>query len=70
MAGRPWKSLDPAGHAVRLPVASRYAVLVCRRTNLSRNHACMLCSLIGDLRVTQAVDGNKGVHMLLGKQHV
>jgi acetamidase/formamidase len=27
----------------------------------------MLCSLAGDLRVTQTVDGNKGVHMLLAK---
>ena len=38
-----------------------------RRTNLSRNQAYMLCSLAGDLRVTQLVDGNKGVHMLLAK---
>jgi acetamidase/formamidase len=27
----------------------------------------MLCSLAGDLRVTQTVDGNKGVHMMLAK---
>jgi acetamidase/formamidase len=40
---------------------------MCRRTNLSRNQAYMLCSLIGDLHVTQLVDGNKGVHMLLPK---
>jgi acetamidase/formamidase len=30
----------------------------------------MLCSLIGDLRVTQTVDGNKGVHMMLAKRWV
>ncbi len=30
----------------------------------------MLCSLTGDLRVTQTVDGNKGVHMLLAKAHL
>jgi acetamidase/formamidase len=40
---------------------------VCRRSNLSRNQAYMLCSLIGDLHVTQLVDSNKGVHMLLPK---
>jgi acetamidase/formamidase len=27
----------------------------------------MLCSLAGNLRVTQLVDGNKGIHMLLPK---
>lgn len=40
---------------------------VCARTNLSRNQAYMLCSLVGNLRVTQVVDGNKGIHMLLPK---
>jgi acetamidase/formamidase len=54
---------DAAKQAVREMVKH-----VCRRTNLSRNQAYMLCSLIGDLRVTQTVDGNKGVHMLLGKR--
>jgi acetamidase/formamidase len=26
--------------------------------------------MIGDLRVTQTVDGNKGVHMMLAKQYL
>jgi acetamidase/formamidase len=56
---------DAAKQAVREMVKH-----VCARTNLSRNQAYMLCSLIGDLRVTQTVDGNKGVHMLLAKQHL
>jgi acetamidase/formamidase len=56
---------DAAKQAVREMV-----VHVCRRTNLSPNQAYMLCSLIGDLRVTQTVDGNKGVHMLLAKAHL
>jgi acetamidase/formamidase len=30
----------------------------------------MLCSLAGDLRVTQVVDGNKGVHMMLAKDKI
>jgi acetamidase/formamidase len=53
---------DAAKQAVREMVRH-----VCLRTNLSPNQAYMLCSLIGDLRVTQTVDGNKGVHMMLAK---
>ena len=56
---------DAAKQAVREMVGH-----VCARTNLSRNQAYMLCSLIGDLRVTQTVDGNKGVHMLLAKKYL
>ncbi|MDO9711815.1 acetamidase/formamidase family protein [Paracraurococcus lichenis] len=56
---------DAAKQAVREMVRE-----ICARTNLSRNQAYMLCSLIGDLRVTQTVDGNKGVHMLLAKQYL
>jgi acetamidase/formamidase len=40
---------------------------VCRRSELSRSQAYMLCSLAGDLRVTQTVDGVKGCHMMLAK---
>ncbi len=53
---------DAAKQAVREMVDH-----VCRRTALTRNQAYMLCSLAGDLRVTQLVDGNKGIHMLLPK---
>ncbi|MCB4821659.1 acetamidase/formamidase family protein [Roseicella aerolata] len=56
---------DAAKQAVREMVRE-----ICVRTNLSRNQAYMLCSLAGDLRITQTVDGNKGVHMLLAKQHL
>jgi acetamidase/formamidase len=42
---------------------------VCARTNLTRNEAYMLCSLAGNLRVTQLVDGNN-IHMLLPKSHL
>lgn len=38
---------------------------ICARTGLSREDAYMLCSLAGDLRITQTVNGNKGVHMML-----
>ena len=53
---------DAARQAVREMVDH-----VCRRTSLTRNQAYMLCSLAGNLRITQTVDGNKGVHMLLPK---
>ncbi len=53
---------DAAKQAVREMVKH-----ICLRTNLSRNQAYMLCSLAGDLRVTQTVDGNKGVHMMMAK---
>ena len=42
--------------------------LVAARTGLSRNKAYMLLSLCGDLRITQVVDGEKGVHMLIRKE--
>ena len=35
------------------------------RTGLSREDAYMLCSIAGDLRITQTVNGNKGVHMMM-----
>ena len=36
-------------------------------SNLSREDAYRLCSLAADLRVTQIVDGNKGIHCMLEK---
>lgn len=63
------------GLHAELDEAARIAVRemidhVCRRSSLSREEAYMLCSLAGDLRVTQTVDGEKGCHMLLAKQHL
>jgi acetamidase/formamidase len=53
---------DAARQAVRQMIEH-----VCRRTSLTRSQAYMLCSLAGDLRVTQTVDGVKGCHMMLAK---
>ncbi len=53
---------DAARQAVREMVSH-----ICARSNLTRNQAYMLCSLAGQLRVTQLVDGNKGIHMLFPK---
>jgi acetamidase/formamidase len=41
--------------------------LVSERSGLSRDDAYMLLSLAGDLRITQVVDGEKGVHMVMDK---
>lgn len=44
--------------------------LIVKKSNISKSNAYTLCSLVGDLRVTQVVNGCKGVHMLLNKQYV
>lgn len=41
--------------------------LICSLTRLSRDDAYALCSIAGDLCITQIVDGNKGAHMTLEK---
>jgi acetamidase/formamidase len=41
--------------------------LVCARTGISREDAYTLCSLAADLRVTQVVNGAKGIHVMLEK---
>ncbi|MEM1267604.1 MAG: acetamidase/formamidase family protein [Pseudomonadota bacterium] len=43
---------------------------VAARTGLTRGKAYMLLSLAGDLRITQVVDGEKGVHMLFDKTYL
>lgn len=43
---------------------------VTERTTLTRNQAYMLLSLAGDLRITQVVDGEKGVHMMMKKSWI
>ncbi|KAF0282857.1 acetamidase/formamidase family protein [Spiribacter roseus] len=56
-------SLDQAAEqAVRQMVQ-----LLTARTGLDRSQAYMMTSMLGDLRITQVVDGNKGVHMLYPK---
>lgn len=44
--------------------------LITARTKLSREEAYMLCSLAADLRVTQTVNGSKGIHCMLPKSLV
>ena len=44
--------------------------LIVNSANISKSDAYTLCSLVGDLRITQVVNGCKGVHMLLNKKYV
>ncbi len=42
--------------------------LIVARTGLARHEAYALCSLQADVRVTQVVNGNKGIHVMLDKR--
>jgi acetamidase/formamidase len=44
--------------------------LICSCSGLSREDAYTLCSLAADLRVTQVVNGSKGIHVVLDKKHL
>jgi acetamidase/formamidase len=44
--------------------------LIAARTRLSKQEAYALCSLAADLRVTQVVNGSKGVHVMLEKRYL
>ena len=43
--------------------------LIGERLGLSPEDAYMFCSLAVDMRVTQLVDGNKGIHAMLPKRY-
>lgn len=42
--------------------------LICEITDLSRQDAYMLCSIAADLRITQTVDREKGVHCVIARE--
>lgn len=46
----------------------RMIAVVSARTGITREQAYMLCSLAGDLRITQTVNREKGVHMMMKKE--
>ncbi|CTQ48037.1 acetamidase/formamidase family protein [Jannaschia donghaensis] len=49
-------------------IATRNMItLIVGKTDLTREQAYMLCSLAGDLRITQTVNREKGVHMMMAK---
>jgi len=58
------ESLD---EAMKIALSDAIDFLV-REKNLSREEAYALCSLAVDFRVTQVVDGNKGIHGMIPKE--
>ncbi len=44
--------------------------LICAHAGLSRADAFSLCSIAADIRVTQVVNGNKGVHVMIEKRNL
>jgi len=44
--------------------------LIVKRAGITREQAYTLCSLAADLRVTQVVNGNKGIHVMLDKKYL
>jgi acetamidase/formamidase len=44
--------------------------LIGEKAGLSKEDAYTLCSLAADLRVTQTVNGSKGIHCMLAKEHL
>jgi acetamidase/formamidase len=44
--------------------------LIAMRTGLSKQEAYALCSLAADVRVTQVVNGSKGIHVMLEKAYL
>lgn len=44
--------------------------LVRTRTNLPAEDALSLCSIAADIRVTQVVNGNKGIHIMLERKYL
>ena len=58
------QSLD---EAMRIALSDAIDFLV-KEKNLSREEAYALCSLAVDFRVTQVVDGNKGIHGMIPKE--
>lgn len=48
----------------------RMISVVSQRAGITRAEAYMLCSLAGNLRITQSVNREKGVHMMMSKSHL
>lgn len=44
--------------------------LICEHARIDRYEAYTLLSVAGDLRITQVVNGNKGVHLMLDKRYL
>ena len=59
--------MDPDLDQCAIKALREMIALLGEKTGLSHADAYMLCSLAGDLHVTQTVNGNKGIHCMLPK---
>ena len=60
-----------SGQAMTLTiVVADMITLIGELTGLAASDAYTLCSLAADLRVTQTVDGNKGIHCVIRKDRL
>ena len=55
-----------SGAGLKIAVRESVDLLVAEK-KLSRDDAYMLSSVAADLHITELVDGNKGVHMMIPK---
>jgi acetamidase/formamidase len=62
--------IDPDLNLCAKQALREMIALITARTKLTREEAYMLCSIAADLRVTQTVNGSKGIHCMLAKSLV
>jgi len=62
--------MDPSLDQCAVMALRDMIVLLGEKRGLSREDAYTLCSLAADLRVTQAVNGSKGIHCMIAKTAV
>jgi acetamidase/formamidase len=63
-------AMDPDLDQCAMRALRDMIVLLGEKRNLSREDAYTLCSLAADLRVTQTVNGSKGIHCMIAKSVV
>jgi acetamidase/formamidase len=61
-------AFDPSLDAAAQIALTSMIDIVTARTPLDRDEAYALLSLVADVRVTQLVNGNKGIHVMLAKE--
>lgn len=61
--------MDPDLDTCSVTALREMIALLGEKAGLTHAEAYMLCSLAGDLHVTQTVNGNKGVHMMMEKKN-
>lgn len=63
-------AFDPSLDACAMTALRNLLDLIVARTGLTRQEAYALASLAADLRITQVVNGAKGVHAMIDKAHL